>query len=82
MFYTPEDIKPAVATATQMFGPVGNMIVYVGDTNKAPHVHVNVTLNTPQFGKIWYGDVECSPQELLKRVDILGKKIGQPVTIS
>jgi hypothetical protein len=81
MFYTSEDIKPAVATATKMFGLAGNMIVYVGDTNP-PHVHVNLTLNTPQFGKIWYGDVECSQQELLKRVDILGKKIGQPVTIS
>jgi hypothetical protein len=52
MFYTEEDIQPAVTAAVRIFGNNGT---YVFGKNT-----VNITVATREFGKIWYGDVSAT----------------------
>jgi hypothetical protein len=53
MFYSAEDIQPAVDLAAKVFGTVGNMT-----TGK--NVLYNVSVATREFGKLWYGDIAAS----------------------
>lgn len=48
MFYTEEDIQPAVDLAVKVFGPQGNY---------SPAPFVFVTIKHPKYGNLWYGDV-------------------------
>jgi len=50
MFYTAEDVQPAVNVAVKMFGPQGRM-----ETGK--NALYNVHIFTREFGKLWYGDI-------------------------
>jgi hypothetical protein len=50
MFYSIEDVTPAVDMATKIFGTVGNIA-----TGK--NVLYNVSVATREFGKLWYGDI-------------------------
>lgn len=50
MFYTEEDVQPAVDAAVKIFGKQGSM-----DTGK--NILYNISIFTREFGKIWYGDV-------------------------
>lgn len=52
MFYTEEDVQPAVTAAEQIFGKPGSM-----DYGK--NVLYNVHVFTREFGKLWYGDVSA-----------------------
>jgi hypothetical protein len=51
MFYVEEDITPAVAVATQVFGKSGRILI--GDS-----VMYNAAVVTREFGKIWHGDLD------------------------
>lgn len=72
MFYTAEDVNPAVIAATEIFGKVGNMM-------EGKNVLRNISIATREFGKLWYGDIEMSTVELHNKCKTLGQKIGQTV---
>lgn len=50
MFYTAEDVSPAVKVVADVFGKVGNM-----ETGK--NVLYNVSIFSREYGKLWYGDL-------------------------
>lgn len=75
MFYTEEDVTPAVQTACELFGPVGNML----PTSR--FVIQNVMIGTKEFGKIWYGDVEGTIDYVKELCEILSKRINQRVMV-
>ena len=75
MFYTEEDVEPVVKVATELFGPVGNMLM----TGK--FVTQNVIVGTREFGKIWYGDVAGTPDYVNELCEILSKRINQQVLV-
>jgi hypothetical protein len=75
MFYTEEDVTPAVQIATELFGPVGNML------QDSRFVSQNVIIGTREFGKLWYGDVEGTIDYVNELCEILGKRINQQVSI-
>ena len=75
MFYTDEDVTPAVQTATELFGPVGNLL------NEGRFITRNVIVGTREFGKLWYGDVEGTVDYVNELCEILSKRINQQVMI-
>lgn len=74
MFYTEEDVAPAVQVATELFGPVGNMIY-------GKNVTKNVLIGTREFGKIWYGDVEGDVEFITGLCSVLSQRIGQTAMV-
>jgi hypothetical protein len=77
MFYTEEDVQPAVTKATELFGPVGN--IKMGN-----NVIRDTMIATREFGKIWYGDIDFGndPSRVLREhCRILSQKIGQKVYV-
>jgi hypothetical protein len=75
MFWTEEDVAPAVQIATDLFGPVGNMLP------DGRFITKNVIIGSNQFGKLWYGDVEGTPEYVAELCEILGKRINQSVKL-
>ena len=75
MFYTEEDVEPVVQIATELFGPVGNML------NEGRFVTRNVILGTKEFGRIWYGDVEGTVDYITELCEMFSKRINQQVSI-
>lgn len=75
MFYTEEDVAPAVQIAVELFGPVGNMLPDSRLVNK------NVTVGSDAFGKLWYGDIEGSEEYVSELCGIFSKRINQTVKI-
>jgi hypothetical protein len=75
MFYTEEDIQPAVQAASELFGSVGNMLA------ENRFVTRNVIIGTREFGKLWYGDVEGTLDYVNELCEILGKRINQQVFV-
>ena len=69
MFYTEEDIQPVVDAVTAVFGAVGNMSNERG-------VLKNVTVSTPEFGKVWYGDFNGSMDDGIRMVNALSTTLG------
>lgn len=69
MFYVEEDIQPVVDAVTATLGVVGNMSQERG-------VIKNVTVSTPEFGKVWYGDYVGSVETLTERLNDLSKTTG------
>ena len=72
MFYTEEDVQPAVDMATDLFGPVGNMSM-----DKA---HKNVVITSNKFGHLWYGDIEDTLESIVKKCAVIGQKFD--ITVS
>ncbi len=75
MFYSEEDIEPAVQIAKELFGPVGNML------EGSRFVAQNVVIGSSAYGKLWYGDVEGTIDYVNELCEILGKRINQKVSI-
>lgn len=69
MFYTEEDIQPVVDMVTEALGTVGNMAYGRG-------VLPNVTVATPEFGKVWYGDYVGTVDQLTTNISDLSTKTG------
>ena len=74
MFYTAEDVQPAVQVATELFGPAGTMM-------EAKNVTKNVLIGTREFGKIWYGDVDGDVDFINGLCGVLSQRIGQTVMV-
>jgi len=75
MFYTDEDVTPAVQVATELFGRVGNMLP------EGKFATRNVIIGTREFGKLWYGDVEGTVDYVNELCEILSKRINQQVLV-
>lgn len=75
MFWTEEDIQPVVDAAKTVFGTVGNM-------SMEPNTNWDVCVETPRFGKIWYGDVEGGVETLIQKRQELEKMLGEAITIT
>ena len=73
MFYTAEDVQPAVQVAVELFGPVGNMM-------EGKNVTKNVLIGTREFGKIWYGDIDGDLDFVNSLCLVLSQRIGQTAT--
>lgn len=54
MFYTEEDIQPAIELVISLFG---NSNKYEHDNRNA---YKNVSIMTRNFGKLWFGDLELT----------------------
>jgi len=74
MFYSAEDVQPAVQVAVELFGPVGNMM-------EGKNVSKNVLIGTREFGKIWYGDIDGDLDFVNSRCSVLSQRIGQTATV-
>lgn len=69
MFYTEEDVQPVVDAVVEVMGTVGNMASGRG-------VLPNVTISTPEFGKVWYGDYVGTVEQLDTKIVQLSTKLG------
>ncbi len=74
MFYTEEDVAPAVKVAEELFGPAGNML-------EGKNVLKNIYVGTFQFGEIWYGEIEGDSDYVLQLCAVLSQRIGTTATI-
>ena len=72
MFYTAEDVQPAVNAAVKMFGPQGRM-----DTGK--NVFYNASVFTKEYGKLWYGDI--SKDGVGEKLKMLSATINMNVSL-
>ncbi len=75
MFYTQEDIEPAVRAAEQLFGKQAQYVV--NDSKE----FVYIGLETPKFGMIWYGDYSGTFAKVSSLADKLSSTIGQKVKV-
>lgn len=69
MFYTEEDVQPIVDAVTEVMGVTGNMAI-------GKNVLPNVTVSTPEFGKVWYGDYTGTVEQLNTNMTNLSTKLG------
>jgi len=83
MFYTQEDIQPAVDLAVKIFGPPEQYHTWRGG-----QVMMNVALMTRKYGKIWSGDLSLDKDtgkastELQRKLDLLSDSINQTVFLT
>lgn len=69
MFWSEEDVQPAVDMTTEMFGTVGNM-------SAEKNVLKNVVIFSKQYGKLWYGDVEDTLDNVQNKCNQISQKFG------
>lgn len=69
MFYTEEDVQPVIDVVIEKLGVVGNMAHGRG-------VLPNITVSTPEFGKVWYGDYVGTTDQLMLVITDLTTKTG------
>jgi hypothetical protein len=72
MFYTEEDVEPAVVTTIELFGPAGG---FSEDRNALK----SISIATREFGKLWYGDVDKGT--LTEKCVALSAKLNQKVYV-
>jgi len=83
MFYTEEDVQPAVDLAVKIFGKPEQY-----HTWSEGQVMMNVAVMTRKFGKIWTGDLlmdrdtRNASTELQRKLDLLADSINQPVFLT
>ena len=74
MFFQEEDIQPVVDAVTQTLGPQGSIIV-------GKNVSKNVIVGSPQFGKLWYGDIEGDVEYVQSLCHLLSQRTGHRISI-
>ena len=74
MFYTEEDVQPAVDMATELFGKVGNM-------SAEKNVLKNIVIFSKQFGKIWYGDIQDQMENIQNKCNQIAQKFSINVDV-
>lgn len=72
MFWSAEDIQPAVNAATEIFGKQAQYEV-------DPYVFISV--ETPKYGCIWYGDIAGDFGTVREKVLTLTAKLGEQITV-
>lgn len=71
MFYTEEDILPVVTAAEEVFGTQAQYF---------PDPYVYVSVETPKYGCIWYGEINGDYAKVRELLVTLSAKIGEKVT--
>jgi hypothetical protein len=74
MFYREEDIQPVVDIIERTLGPQGIMM-------SGKNISKNVTVGSPQFGKLWYGDVDGDMDYVQSLCDILSQRTSQNISV-
>ena len=74
MVFNSEEIQPVVDVVTATLGQQGMMV-------EGKNVTKNVLLGSPQFGKLWYGDVDGDMEYINNICNILSQRTGQRITI-
>jgi hypothetical protein len=74
MFYREEDIQPVVDIIERTLGPQGIMM-------SGKNISKNVTVGSPQFGKLWYGDVDGDMEYVQSLCDILSQRTSQYISV-
>lgn len=72
MFWTEEDIQPAVTAAESTFGRQAQY-------HSSPFV--DIIIETPKFGTIWYGDVSGTVSDVAERAQSLSSKLNDIITV-
>lgn len=76
MFWTEEDIQPVVDATVTTFGTVGNMTTERGAI-------LNVVIFSKQYGKLWYGDIADTMENIVNNCNVIGQKFNilvEPLT--
>jgi hypothetical protein len=74
MYFTVEDVQPAVDVVTATLGQQGIML-------EGKNVTKNVLLGSPQFGKLWYGDIDGDMEYINSICHILSQRTGQRISV-
>jgi hypothetical protein len=74
MFYKEEDIQPVVDVITATLGVQGIMM-------EGKHISRNIILGTPQFGKLWYGDVDGDMEYVENLCGVFSQRTGQRISV-
>lgn len=73
MFYTEEDVQPAVDMAVELFGTVGNI-------SNERTVMKNIVITSDKFGHLWYGDIEDTMDSIHAKCVVLSQKFDLKVS--
>lgn len=73
MFYTEEDVQPAVDMAVELFGVVGNISNERNSTK-------NIVITSDKFGHLWYGDIEDTMDSIRTKCATLSQKFDLKVS--
>lgn len=74
MFYTEEDVQPAVDMATELFGTVGNM-------SEEKNALKNIVIFSGQYGKLWYGDIQDTADNVRDKCSQIAQKFNINVEV-
>lgn len=74
MFWSEEDIQPAVNMAVELFGVCGRM------SNEQITVK-NVVITSNKFGHLWYGDIDSSIELINEKCNIIAKRFDVKVSV-
>lgn len=74
MFFQEEDIQPVVDVVTQTLGPQGIML-------SGKNISKSVILGSPQFGKMWYGDIDGDMEYVRSICNILSQRTSQKISV-
>ena len=74
MFYTEEDVQPAVDMATELFGKIGNM-------SAEKNVLKNIAIFSKQYGKLWYGDIQDQMEIIQNKCNQIAQKFSINVEV-
>lgn len=72
MFWTEEDIQPAVAAVESVFGRQGQY---------QPTPFVYVSIETSKYGTVWYGDVSGTIADVVSKAASLAGKVYDNMTV-
>jgi len=78
MFYTAEDVLPAVSLVESFFGHTGR---FNHESNGSPVIK-NICLATREYGVLWYGDVDYNTEDFSKHVQFISNSLGQNIFVS
>lgn len=73
MFYSEEDVQPAVDMAMELFGTVGNI-------SQERSSMKNMLITSDKFGHLWYGDIEESIDSIMSKCTTLSQKFDLKVS--
>jgi hypothetical protein len=72
MYWNEDDIQPVVNTAVEIFGKPAQY---------QPEPFVYISIETPRFGTIWYGDVNGDINSVTEKATVLMSKLGEKVIV-
>jgi hypothetical protein len=73
MFYTEEDVQPAVDMAAELFGIVGNI-------SHERNAIKNVIITSNKFGHLWYGDIDDTMESIRSKCMNIAQKFDLTVS--